>query len=123
MDNWRSVEDNGVAPRLTPFLLGSTSAHLDDGTGEPVSTIRIRRLCFWVHYGGLVSREGAFVAPKDSVGALGAMRATTDVVVPCAGLTQWWRGWPLLHDHSGAHVATNSTGDTEVSIHWYGLPT
>jgi hypothetical protein len=42
MDHWRSVQDSGVAPQLTPFFLGSTSAHPDDGVGEPVLTIRIR---------------------------------------------------------------------------------
>jgi hypothetical protein len=42
MDHWSSVEDSGVAPRLTPFFLGSTSTHSNDGIGEPVSTIRIR---------------------------------------------------------------------------------
>ena len=37
MDHWRSVEDSGVAPRLTPFFLGSTSTQPDDGIGELVS--------------------------------------------------------------------------------------
>ena len=42
MDHRRSVQDSGVAPRLTPFFLGSTSAHLNDGISEPVSMIRIQ---------------------------------------------------------------------------------
>jgi hypothetical protein len=59
----------------------------------------------------------------DSVGALKATRVLTDVIGPCVSLTQWCKGWPLFHDHGGAHVAKSSIGDTEVSIHWYGLST
>ena len=41
MEHWRSVEDSGTGPRLGTFFLGSTSAHLDDGTSELVSPIQI----------------------------------------------------------------------------------
>jgi len=123
MDHWRSVEDSGACPRLGTFFLGSTSTHLDDGTGELVSTIQIQWLYFCVHSSGLVCREGSFVAPKDSVGALRAMRATTDAVGRCAGQKWRWRVWPLLDDHGHARVETNSTRNTRVSIHWFGLLT
>ena len=82
------VEDSGVGPRLGTFFLGSTSAHPDDGTGELVSKIQIHWLCFGVHFGGLVFREGSYIAPKNSVGALRAMRAMIDAVGQCAGLTR-----------------------------------
>jgi hypothetical protein len=42
MDHSRSIEDSGAGPRLGTFFLGSTSVHLDDGTGELVSTIQIK---------------------------------------------------------------------------------
>jgi hypothetical protein len=42
MDHLRLVEDSGACPRLGTFFLGSTSAHLDDGTGELVSAIQIQ---------------------------------------------------------------------------------
>jgi hypothetical protein len=52
-----------------------------------VSAIRLQGLFFWVHSGGLVSLKGASIAPKDYAQAHRAMRATTDVVGPCVGLT------------------------------------
>jgi hypothetical protein len=60
--------------------------------------------------------------PRILARAHGATRVATDVVGPCVGPTWRWRGWPLFHDHGGTSVVTDATGDTEVSICGYGLP-
>jgi hypothetical protein len=50
------------------------------------------------------------------------LRDETNAMGKCIGSTWRWGGWPLFHGHGGASVVTDATGDSEVSIRGFQLP-
>jgi hypothetical protein len=70
----------------------------------------------------MVSREGAYVAPKDFIAFYRAVRAAIDAVGPDFCVSQRGKGWPLLYGHSVMYMVSHATCYTPISIWWNGFP-
>jgi hypothetical protein len=92
------------------------------GQARQVSSCRLRGVFLWVGLGGMVSGEGAYVAPESIVGCTWCARAVTAVVVDDFDSPWWWGGWPLFHGRGCTGVASYATDYTMVPILRGGLP-
>jgi hypothetical protein len=81
-----------------------------------VSSSGLRGFLFWIYSSGLVSREGAYVAPESFVRPTRSARVVTTVMGDDFGPSWGWGGWPLLHGRGCTGVASNATDHTAVSI-------
>jgi hypothetical protein len=102
--------------------LGVDAAHADGSVVGPLSVHRCRRVCIWVHPGGLVLREGADVAPEGFTGDVGGARAVIEAVVDHFASSRWWRRWPLLFSRGDRDMVADAAGDTSIPLCWGGLP-
>jgi hypothetical protein len=117
-DHWGPVFGDGESVGRRAVRLGAYTTREDGGAVGPLPVHRYGGFCLWVHPGGLVSGEGADVAPEDSIGCAWGARAATEAVVERVATSWWWRGWSLFYCRGGAGLAVDAAGDTLVSLCW-----
>jgi hypothetical protein len=121
-DQWWPTSSAGESVGRRAFCLGADAACEDGGAVGPLSVYWCRGVCLWVHPRGLVSREGADVAPEDSIECAWGTRAAVEAAVDCIASPWWWRRGPLLFGRGSLGMAADATGDFAVPLCRGGLP-
>ena len=98
--------------------MGTDATCEDGGTVGPLSVQGWRRVCFRVHFSGLVFGEGVDAALEGYVRDARGMRAAIEVMVYSFGSPQEWRRWPLFFSRCDTDMATDAAGSTSVPLCW-----